>query len=143
MMDELAMAQMNMLLVEDNPADVVFFQEAMQAAEVQAQISVIDNGRDAIRFLRREGGYSQAPRPDVVVLDLNIPIHNGHEVLQELAGDSRLSEIPVAVLTTSTSESNVVNACRPGRCLYFVKTDDFRQLQQIVRSIAAHGGKKP
>ena len=132
------MSQMVMLLVEDNPADVLFFQEALEAAGLPARLEVVDNGEDAMHFVLRRGRWAQAPRPDVIVLDLNVPMRNGQEVLVDLAGDTDLNSIPVAVLTTSTSETCVTELYPPGRCLYFVKTADFRRLQEIVRKIAAH-----
>jgi CheY-like chemotaxis protein len=132
------MSQTVMLLVEDNPADVLFFREALEATGLPADVEVADNGEDAMQFLRRRGRWAAARRPDVIVLDLNVPMRNGQEVLVELAGDTELNTIPVAVLTTSTSEACVTDLYPPGRCLYFVKTADFGQLQQIVRKIAAH-----
>lgn len=127
-----------MLVVEDNKADVVFFNEAVLASQTPAAIHVIDNGHDAMHFLRRRPPFADAPRPDVVVLDLNIPLRNGHDVLIEMAGDRLLRTIPVAILTTSTAETHVCDVYPPGRCLYFAKTDDFRRLQEIVQQIAAH-----
>ena len=127
-----------MLVVEDNPADVAFFREAMAASQTDSDVHVVGDGNDAMRFLRREGGFANAPRPDVIVLDLNLPLKNGHEVMAELVADPALNTIPVAVLTTSTSEAFVCNAYPPGRCLYFTKTDDFERLQDIVRQIAAY-----
>jgi CheY-like chemotaxis protein len=127
-----------MLLVEDNPADVLFFQEALEATGLPAPGEVVVNREDAMQFLLRRGRWAEARRPDVVVLDLNVPMRNGQEVLVELAGDTGLNTIPVAVLTTSTSETTVTELYPPGRCLYFVKTADFGRLQEIVRKIAAH-----
>jgi CheY-like chemotaxis protein len=132
------MSSMEILLVEDNLADVVFFREAVHAARVEATLQVVSNGEDAIRFLRRQGPYAQAPRPDVIVLDLNLPMKNGREVLLEMEADPTLREIPVAVLSTSISETHVVSTYTPGLCTYFVKTDEFNRLQDIVRQIAAH-----
>jgi two-component system, chemotaxis family, response regulator Rcp1 len=134
------MSRLVMLLVEDNVADVVFFREALKSSGIQARLEVVENGEDAMRFLYRQGPFDQAPRPDVLVLDLNLPIKNGQEVLVELASDPGLSTIPVAILTTSTSETCVCEMYPPGRCLYFTKTDEFRRLQEIARQIAAHAG---
>ena len=127
-----------MLEVEDNPADAAFLSEAVQASQTPATIHVVENGRDAMRFLRRETPFPDAPRPDVVVLDLNLPIKNGREVLAEMASDPALNTIPVAILTTSASEAHVCEIYSPGRCVYLSKTADFKQLQIIVRRIAAH-----
>jgi len=132
-------ATLNVLLVEDNLADVVFFEEAAQAAAAPAELHVVHDGHEALRFLRRQGPFEGAPRPDVIVLDLNIPIKRGHEVLTEMVADPDLRDIPVAVLTTSTSERHVCQVLPPGRCLYFVKTDEFSRLQDIIRQIVQHG----
>jgi CheY-like chemotaxis protein len=132
------MSGLVILLAEDNVADVVFFREALADAGLQARLEVVGNGEDAMRFLCRQGPFDQAPRPDVLVLDLNLPIKNGQEVLLEMASDPVLNTIPVVILTTSTSEACVCEMYPRGRCLYFVKTPEFRQLQEIVRQIAAH-----
>jgi CheY-like chemotaxis protein len=127
-----------MLVVEDNPADVVFFREAVEAARLPSAMHVVADGSDALKFLRRQPPFADAPRPDVIVLDLNLPIKNGQEVLVEIAADPELNTIPVAVLTTSTSETCVCDLYPAGRCLYFTKTEEFKRLQEIVRKIAAH-----
>jgi CheY-like chemotaxis protein len=126
-----------MLIVEDNPADVVFLGEAVEATETPATLEVVTNGEDAMRFLRRQAPFADAPRPDVLVLDLNLPRKNGREVLEEMADQPALRTIPVAILTTSRSESHLCDA-PGGRCQYFTKTADFGQLQGIVRQIVAH-----
>lgn len=126
------------LMAEDNPADVVFFQEAAEAIQAEADLRVVNNGARALQFLRRESPYHDAPRPDVVVLDLNLPLKTGREVIAAMAGDPAINGIPVAVLTTSESESHVCDLYCAGRCLYFTKTDDFSRLQEIVKSIMSH-----
>jgi chemotaxis family two-component system response regulator Rcp1 len=130
--------QVIILMVEDNQADVAFFNEAVEATRTPAAVHVAGDGSEALRFLRRHTPFADAPRPDVIVMDLNLPIMNGHEVLADMASDAALRTIPVAVLTTSTSDTAVCELYPAGRCLYFSKTDDFRQLQDIVRQIAAH-----
>ena len=137
-MNASSLATVVMLLVEDNPADVVFLREAIEAAGVPLSVHVVSDGAEAMDFLHRESLHANAPRPDVVVLDLNLPIKKGHEVLAEMAADTELNTIPVAVLTTSTSESCVCEMYPPGRCLYFVKTDQFGKLKEIVRQITDH-----
>jgi CheY-like chemotaxis protein len=127
-----------MLVAEDNPADVVFFGEAVEATEMPAILQVVTNGEDALRFLRQQAPFADAPRPDVLVLDLNLPRKNGKEVLQEMVDEPALRTIPVAILTTSRSESHLCDVHPDGRCRYFIKTADFRQLQGIVRQIVAH-----
>jgi CheY-like chemotaxis protein len=127
------------LVVEDNPADVVFFREAMEASRTPSTLHVVSDGGQAMRFLRRETPFSDAPRPDVIVLDLNLPVKNGQEVMREMASDPELNSLPVAVLTTSTSEAWVCDIYPQGRCMYFTKTDDFKQLQDTVLKIVAYG----
>jgi len=129
-----------MLVIEDNPADVVFFREALNATALPAALQVVTNGEDALRFLRRQPPFADVPRPDVVVMDLNLPLKNGREVLQEMRAEPALRTIPVAILSTSNSESDLRNAATGDHCLYFVKTAEFQQLQDIVRRIAAHAG---
>jgi len=126
-----------MLLVEDNPGDVVFFQEAVNDSGVSAELNVVDNGDDALAFLRRHGRFAEAPRPDVVVLDLNLPVKNGCEVLQDMMADGLLNQIPVVILTTSSSERNLTKLYTAGRCRYEVKTPDLDQLSSIVVEIHA------
>ncbi len=126
-------------MAEDNPADAFFFQEALEASRIKATIRVVGDGTQALKFLLRQPPHSDAPRPDVLVLDLNLPFVKGHEVIQEMATEPSLRSIPVAILTTSTSERYVCDAY-PGPCLYFTKTDDFQRLQEIIRQIAQHAG---
>jgi CheY-like chemotaxis protein len=132
-----AIRSLVMLVVEDNPADVLFFREAVQSSKTPSSVQVVGDGNDAMAFVRREGSFADAPRPDVIVLDLNLPLKNGREVMQELSADPSLNTIPVAILTTSTSEEYVCECYPPGRCLYFTKTDDFKELQDIIRQIAS------
>jgi DNA-binding response OmpR family regulator len=127
-----------MLLVEDNPADVLFLREAVEAAGITATLEVVSNGEDALRFLLRQPPFADAPRPDVLVMDLNVPMKNGKELLADMMVEPALRTIPVAILTTSGSEAHLCESYTPGRCLYFTKTAEFQQLQDRVRQIAAH-----
>ena len=131
-----------MLLAEDNPADVVLFNEAVEESQARAEVHVVDNGADALRFVRRQEPYAGAPRPDVMVLDLNLPVKNGRDVLAEMMDEPVLRMIPVAILTTSTSEERVCGTYSEGRCLYFVKTDEFTKLKDIVRRIELYAREK-
>jgi two-component system, chemotaxis family, response regulator Rcp1 len=126
-----------MLVVEDNPADLVFFEEALRSTELPARLAAVDNGGDALAFLQRRGNFTNAERPDVVVLDLNIPLRNGREVLESMAADPSLRQIPVAVLTTSESEEYLAQLYPTGLCRYMVKTGDFEQLMGMVKEIHA------
>ena len=130
-----------MLIVEDNAADVFLFQEALEASGIRASIYSVSDGAIAMKFLRHSPPYPDSPRPDIVVLDLNLPIMNGREVMSEMAADPNLRSIPVAILTTSTSEAFICNNY-PGSCRYFTKTDNFDLLQGIIRQIARQAEKK-
>lgn len=130
--------EMTVLLVEDNSADVAFFKEAVEASQVRVCMHVVTHGQEALQFLTRQSPFANAPRPDVIVLDLNLPVMNGQAMLVKMMAEPNLKDIPVAVLTTSTSERCVCDICPPGRCLYFTKTEDFKKLQDIVSKIIAH-----
>lgn len=143
-----------MLVVEDNPADVLLLTEAVEQTGSDARIHVVGDGEEATEFLVRRGSHAQAPRPGLIVLDLNLPIKSGREVLAEIMADPALNGIPVAVLTTSKTESDVCDGYTAGRCRYFVKTGDFTELMDIVRRMeqfalpvrcgrADHAGKPP
>ena len=131
-----------MLLVEDNPADVYFFKEALQATALPVRLFTVNDGGSAIEFLLRRGAFADAPRPDVVVLDLNLPVMNGAELLAKIFAYPEFSVLPVAVLTTSASEESMCGDYAPGQCLYFIKTDDFSRLQEIIREIAHHAASR-
>ena len=107
--------QIEVLLVEDDPGDVVLIQEALAEQEVVNRLSVVRDGVDAMSFLRRTGRFADAPRPDLVLLDLNLPRKNGREVLAESKGDPDLRLIPMVVLTTSSTEEDVVASYRLAR----------------------------
>jgi two-component system, chemotaxis family, response regulator Rcp1 len=102
------------LLVEDSPADVELTIEAMRDAKVANQLHVVIDGVEAMAFLRQEGPYASAPRPDLVLLDLNLPRKDGKEVLAELRADANLQPIPVAVLTTSKAEADILRSYQLG-----------------------------
>jgi CheY-like chemotaxis protein len=124
-----------MLIVEDNPADVVLFTEALETTHAPASCHVVTNGEDAMRFLRRDAPYTDAPRPDVVILDLNLPVKKGRDVLVELRAEPSLNKTPVAILTTSEWEDGICGWYLNERCRYFIKTGDFHELVEIVRKI--------
>lgn len=98
------------LLVEDNPGDVRLTQEALHEAKVRNQLNVVPDGVEALAYLRREGKYARARRPDIIFLDLNLPRKNGREVLEEIKNDPGLKTIPVVILTTSTAEQDILES---------------------------------
>ncbi len=130
-----ASSDLVILLVEDNPADVVLFNEALEMAKLSATLHVVGNGEDAMSFLRRKGAFADAPTPDAMILDLNLPIKSGRDVLGELSADLNLHKLPVAILTTSSSEECICNEYAGGQRRYFVKTGDFHKLVRIVTEI--------
>lgn len=125
----------NILLVEDNEPDVVLTQEAFKEAKISNSLYVAEDGVEAMDFLHKRGKYADAPRPDLVLLDLNLPRKDGRAVLQEIKADPNLTSIPVVVLTTSADERDVIRAYTSHANCYIVKPVDFLQFMNIVRSI--------
>jgi chemotaxis family two-component system response regulator Rcp1 len=123
------------LMVEDNATDVMITKEALAHAKVLNSLHVVDDGIDALDFLYRRGKHAKAPRPDLILLDLNMPRKNGQEVLAEIKADSKLKHIPVVVLTTSKAEEDVLKAYGLFANCYVVKPVDFDVFAEVVRSI--------
>lgn len=123
------------LLVEDSDADVLMTREALSFSKVLNALHVVQDGVEAMEFLRRGGRYAGVPRPDLILLDLNLPRKDGREVLAELKGDKRLSLIPVVVLTTSRAEEDVLRAYGLHAACYVTKPVDFPSFAQVVQSI--------
>jgi CheY-like chemotaxis protein len=123
------------LLVEDNAADVRLLQEALKEADMEISMPVAGDGAAALAFLRREGKYAHAPRPDLVLLDLNLPKIDGREVLAEIKRDPGLRIIPVVVLTTSRSEEDVLKSYDLHANCYITKPVNLERFLDIVKSI--------
>lgn len=123
------------LLVEDNPSDVYLTEEALKVAGVPSRLYVTEDGEKALAFLRRQGLYAEAPRPDLVLLDLNLPRVDGRRVLAEIKGDAALRRIPVIVLTTSTAEADIAECYDRHANCYIVKPVDFSQFETVVKAI--------
>ena len=123
------------LLVEDDPGDVLMTQEAFEEHKVGNRLHVVPDGVEALRFLRREDEFADAPRPHLILLDLNLPRKDGREVLEEIKSDDELAHIPVVVLTTSEAEEDVVRSYRLHANAYVPKPVDFDQFIQVVRKI--------
>jgi CheY-like chemotaxis protein len=123
------------LLVEDDPGDVVLIQEAFEAKKVGNRLSVVRDGVEAMAFLRREPPYEDAARPDLVLLDLNLPRKNGREVLEEIKRDPALGIIPVIVLTTSEAEEDIVRSYALHANAYITKPVDFERFASVVHQI--------
>jgi CheY-like chemotaxis protein len=127
--------QIEVLLVEDDPGDVLMTREAFQDYKIANQLHVVQDGADALSFLRHEGEFSQAPRPDLVLLDLNLPRVDGREVLQAIKSDAELASIPVVVLTTSEAEEDVLRSYSLHANAYVTKPVDFERFINVIRQI--------
>ena len=123
------------LLVEDSPGDVRLTREALKEGKVRNNLSVVSDGVEAMEFLRREGKYRDAPRPDIVLLDLNMPRKDGREVLAEMKSDEQLKRIPVVVLTTSEAEQHILRTYELHANCYLTKPVDLEQFISIVKSV--------
>jgi CheY-like chemotaxis protein len=123
------------LLVEDSEPDVRLTMEALREAKVRNRLSVAEDGVEALEFLRRQGPHSAAPRPDLILLDLNLPRKDGRQVLREIKNDDLLKRIPVVILTTSKSEEDVLRAYDLHANCYISKPVDFNRFMDVVRSI--------
>lgn len=123
------------LLVEDNPADVRLTQEALRESKISNRLHAVGDGEQALRFLRREGEHAESPRPDLVLLDLNLPRLSGREVLAQVKADPALRRIPVVVLTTSEAEEDIVRSYDLHANAYVRKPVDFHQFTDVVRLI--------
>jgi CheY-like chemotaxis protein len=125
----------DILLVEDNPGDVRLTQEALKEAKVLNNLFVVTDGVEALAFLRREGKYADAIRPDIILLDLNLPRKDGREVLSEVKNDPHLRRIPVVILTTSKAEEDVVRTYDLHANCYITKPVDIEQFILVVKSV--------
>lgn len=123
------------LLVEDNPGDVRLTVEAFKEEKLRNNVSVVEDGVKALAFLRRESKYASAPRPDLILLDLNLPEKDGREVLAEIKADEYLKHIPVVVLTTSEAEEDIIKTYNLHANCYITKPVDLEQFIKVVKSI--------
>lgn len=125
------------LLVEDNPGDVRLTQEAFRDGKIPSCLNVVEDGVKAIAFLRKKPPYSNAPHPDLILLDLNLPKKGGQEVLEVIKADQHLKRIPVVILTTSSSEEDVLRAYNLHANCYISKPLDLDQFIKVVKTIEA------
>lgn len=123
------------LLVEDNPGDVRLTREALTANKIRNTLHVVADGVQALAFLRKQGKHANAPRPNLILLDLNLPKKDGREVLAEIKGDGNLRRIPVVVLTTSGAEEDILKAYDLNANCYVTKPVNFDSFIQVVKSI--------
>jgi len=133
--DDIKAHPIDILLVEDNPADVRLTQEVLKDAKVHNTLTVARDGVEAMALLRKEGKYKAAPRPDLILLDLNLPKKDGRELLEEIKSDQKLRIIPVIILTTSTSEEDILRSYGLHANCYISKPVDLDQFVNVVRSV--------
>jgi CheY-like chemotaxis protein len=125
----------NILLVEDNPADVDLTRLALRDVPLMPRVHVAGDGVEALAFLRKEGPHGSAPRPDLILLDLNMPRMNGRELLAQIKGDPDLRRIPVVILTTSDAEADIVSSYDLHANCFLTKPGDLDEFDQVARSI--------
>ncbi len=125
----------DILLVEDSPGDIRLAQEALKESKVRNKLFVVEDGVEAMAFLRQQGRYAEAPRPDLILLDLNLPRKSGREVLTEIKNDQELRRIPVVVLTVSRAEEDILRSYDNHANCYITKPLDFSQFMEITKSI--------
>lgn len=123
------------LLVEDSPGDVRLTQEALRTAKVQNNLTIVSDGVEATSFLLRQGKYADAPRPDLILLDLNLPKKSGREVLEEIKVDPSLKSIPVVILTTSVAEEDILRSYQLYANCYITKPVDLDQFLKVIKTI--------
>lgn len=123
------------LLIEDNPSDIVLLEEIIADTEIVCTLNVARDGEEAIAFLRGQGSHSSSPQPNLILLDLNIPKKNGHEVLREIKEDPLLKHIPVIVLTTSQAEDDILKSYQLHANCYLVKPSSAEEFVDMVKSI--------
>jgi chemotaxis family two-component system response regulator Rcp1 len=125
----------DILLVEDNPGDVDLTKEAMQGAKVANRLHVAEDGEQALDFLFRRGQFANAPRPDLILLDLNLPKKDGREVLEAIRADQELTSIPIVILTTSHADEDIARAYRLHANCYIPKPVSFKKFLTVIQSI--------
>jgi len=126
---------LSILLVEDNPADARLVSELLGPTETAGRLSAVSDGEAAMEFLRRTGRYSEAARPDVVLLDLNLPVKNGLEVLAEIKGDPELKRIPVVILTGSSRQEDIARAYELHANCYIIKPANIDDFARVAKSL--------
>jgi two-component system, chemotaxis family, response regulator Rcp1 len=132
---ERTVKEIEILMVEDGPGDVRLTIEALKDAKIRNHLNVVSDGEEALSFLRKQGPYANAPRPDLILLDLNLPKKDGREVLKEIKQEENLKRIPVVVLTISTAERDILKVYDLHANCYINKPVDFEQFTKVVKSI--------
>jgi two-component system, chemotaxis family, response regulator Rcp1 len=131
----MSVTPIQILMVEDNYPDVLLAIEALKDAKIANCVQVVDDGVKALEYLRRQGPYGTAPRPDLILLDLNLPRKDGRQVLAEIKSDPELGSIPVVVLTASRADQDIIKSYAHHANCYIIKPVDFNGLMEVVRSV--------
>lgn len=125
----------DILLVEDNEDDVLITRKGFEKARLAVKMHHVSNGQECMAFLRKEGPYAEAPTPDIILMDLNMPVMDGREVLAEIVKDSELCKIPVVILTTSDAERDVLQMYKLRCSSYLTKPVEFSQFQRLIEDL--------
>jgi two-component system, chemotaxis family, response regulator Rcp1 len=125
----------DILLVEDNAGDVRLTQEVLKSSKVRNNLIIANNGQEALNCLRKQGKYAASPRPDLILLDLNLPVMDGREVLEQIKNDNDLKRIPVVILTTSKAEEDILRTYNLHANCYVSKPVDLDQFIKVVKSL--------
>lgn len=136
-MDKIKLKPVHILLVEDNEGDIVLTIDAFEESKVSTEISVARNGQEALDFLYKRNTYSQVKKPDLILLDINIPIYNGHEVLKQIKTDDHLKKIPVIMLTTSSNQKDIDKAYANHTNSYVKKPLNMDEFLEAILKIEA------
>lgn len=126
---------LEILLVEDNPGDILLAREAFECSRIKNHLNIVKNGSEAVEFLKKEGNFRNAPIPDLILLDLNLPQKNGREVLTEIKQDDQLRNIPVIVFSSSESEQDIQSCYELWANCYISKPVDYDGFLIVIRSI--------
>ncbi len=135
---EQASRPVDILLVEDSEADVLLMREGFARSGIDADLSDVENGEECMAFLRRQGRYAEAPTPDLILLDLNMPIMGGREVLEEIVADDELKHLPVVVLTTSGDPRSILEMYRLRCNSYIQKPVDFTTFDDLIAGLGRY-----
>ncbi len=127
------MKKFNVLLVEDNPGDVLLTSEALQESKYLIEMEVVSNGKEGVDYLFKKDKYQGKPTPDVVLLDINLPLKNGHEVLRDIKANDSTRDIPVIMLTTSSGQEDIMSSYQEQASSYIVKPAEADQFEEFVK----------
>lgn len=128
-------ALINVLLIEDNPGDIRLTQEALKEDRLKVNLYVTTDGEEATQFLHKQGKYADSPKPDLILLDLNLPKKDGRQVLKDIKSDPVLKSIPVAILTMSSAEEDILQSYRLQANCYITKPMDLNKFMQVIKEI--------